>query len=914
MYRRQYLASITDRCLRRAWELHSIMNISLDDPIAHFVDQLRETYSHLYDITSSHGWWYFKPYQLRERPVQGWKLHLSATPAHALAMLEAVADLLIQQEIRWKVCVTIEQLIALLSVPSPLTQVGKFITIYPDTDNQAVELAALLHTRTSQFTGPIIPSDRRYIEGSQVYYRYGSFERRDFYDPETAVKTPYILTPDAKKVIDKRAPAHFSPAWATCPFPVFAVSQPSAQAGQGLFGRNLMVRGLLRQSAKGGVYAVSDGKSPLILKEARFSTNPDSFGRDARDRLTNEFNVLTQLSSLGIAPQPVELFDAERNRYLLMEHMPGQSLRAYIEQRNYLGDDHIEHLQFVCEAIIELVKQCHSAGVILRDLSPNNVLVTGKRCSLVDLENAHLVASSNAPFRAYTLSYVPHGSEKQERKTPAYDFYALGAVLFFILTGIDPFLSNEQDFAPCKEELLYTFLRDKRLLAMADCASRYLTWEQPTHEIVPADLVPQALTAKQVQVIHYEKEKPPFDQNMLLIDRDALLTNAVALADHLHHTATWQDEERLWQGSQQGEFFHPACFHTGTAGIAYYLCEIAQVTGDAKYYSYAAEIMDWTHTHYPFSASETPPGLYFGYGAVPWVLTMIADGLDQARYHEGAITLARQITSAPIPQLDITHGIAGIGLMHLEVYRRTGDKQQLEYARVLANRIAEQAEESKEGNTLWSLQGRHAWGFAHGAAGLAYYLLAMYTYGGDGDARYADLADRTGRSLIRVALPTAHERGLSWTKDASSDSSTAWTHWCNGASGVGTYLLDAARLLHNADFEDAAVRAANTVRFGHGFASCCQCHGLAGDGEYLLQAGRALARSDIEQDAHFIARKLYALRLHPDDLPGWAWPGEMDRSPAPDYMVGYCGIYSFLLRLFNKDLRRPLTVNWEMQL
>ena len=129
------------------------------DPIARLVSDLRRTASHQCTISLVDGWWVFHPLQSFESPRQGWKLHISAIPLHASHVLQAVASLLIEQAVHWKVCQNLKRLVELLSVPSSYVQVGKFITIYPRTEQQAIELAAQLHDLTTEYSGPIIPTD-----------------------------------------------------------------------------------------------------------------------------------------------------------------------------------------------------------------------------------------------------------------------------------------------------------------------------------------------------------------------------------------------------------------------------------------------------------------------------------------------------------------------------------------------------------------------------------------------------------------------------------------------------------------------------------------------------------------------------------------------------------------------------------
>src|SRR3972149_775696 len=53
-----------------------------------------------------------------------------------------------------------------------LTQLGKFITVYPDGADQAVRLASALGAATHGLRGPRPPGDRAFASGGIVSYRY----------------------------------------------------------------------------------------------------------------------------------------------------------------------------------------------------------------------------------------------------------------------------------------------------------------------------------------------------------------------------------------------------------------------------------------------------------------------------------------------------------------------------------------------------------------------------------------------------------------------------------------------------------------------------------------------------------------------------------------------------------------------
>jgi lantibiotic modifying enzyme len=391
----------------------------------------------------------------------------------------------------------------------------------------------------------------------------------------------------------------------------------------------------------------------------------------------------------------------------------------------------------------------------------------------------------------------------------------------------------------------------------------------------------------------------------LPFSREEIVQQAVSIAEYLYEQANWRQSEQLWSfASPRTTLFHPASFYGGATGIATYMCEVAHVTKDATYYRYAQTIMDWVLKHHPFVPGETPPGLYFGYAGVSWLLARLANALNDHFYLECAVTSASQLARTTPDRLDLTHGAAGLGLMHLELFRHTGDHTYLAYAQSLAHSLLEKVHIDEEGGVYWQEEQFSMWGLAHGSAGIAYFLLALYKLHPDPDLQ--KLLTRVNTTLLLAAVPTARGQGISWRKD-TTDITAPWTHWCHGAAGVGTYLLAAARTLQEPTLETAAIKAAQAVRLSSGMTSLCQCHGFSGDGEYLLQVSRAFNVPEITRAVYQLVRKLYTFRLTTEGVPTFVWNSEA-MHPDPDYMTGYCGIYGFLLRFCDETLPRPLSI------
>ena len=125
--------------------------------------------------------WRYSRWALPCDAEQGWKLHVSATILTAGSVLQTAAPLLAERGVLYKAPDSLSELEKLNSgVVYGYTQVGKFLTVYPRTDEEAVLLAAALDRVTRGMDAPPVPFDMKYRAGGCVYYRYGAFKPLDF--------------------------------------------------------------------------------------------------------------------------------------------------------------------------------------------------------------------------------------------------------------------------------------------------------------------------------------------------------------------------------------------------------------------------------------------------------------------------------------------------------------------------------------------------------------------------------------------------------------------------------------------------------------------------------------------------------------------------------------------------------------
>ncbi|NNF57921.1 MAG: serine/threonine protein kinase [Rhodothermaceae bacterium] len=166
--------------------------------------------------------------------------------------------------------------------------------------------------------------------------------------------------------------------------------------------------------------------------------------RTLSQRFATERRILARLQHPGIVRLLDVGTDGERRLYFAMDYVAGESLTAYAEAQNLSVTERLRLFLQVCEA----VHHAHQRLVVHRDLKPSNILVTPKgRVKLLDFGIARLVDDetegttllTETGLRPMTRSYAAPEQIRGEAATTATDVYALGVVLYELLTSHRPF-------------------------------------------------------------------------------------------------------------------------------------------------------------------------------------------------------------------------------------------------------------------------------------------------------------------------------------------------------------------------------------------------------------------------------------------------------------------------------------------
>jgi serine/threonine protein kinase len=151
-------------------------------------------------------------------------------------------------------------------------------------------------------------------------------------------------------------------------------------------------------------------------------------------------------------PGIVKTFDGEhRSRlYMVMEWVDGRGLRAILNEQAVQGERKlpIERAVKITLGICNALDYLHKHGVVHRDLKPENVMVDGEgHIKLIDFGSAmkedarRLTFAGSSPMLG-TPAYISPEQVKGHRGDQRSDIYAVGAMLYEMLTGGPPFTGS----------------------------------------------------------------------------------------------------------------------------------------------------------------------------------------------------------------------------------------------------------------------------------------------------------------------------------------------------------------------------------------------------------------------------------------------------------------------------------------
>lgn len=283
------------------------------------------------------------------------------------------------------------------------------------------------------------------------------------------------------------------------------------------------ILGLIGQGQFGKVYCASDRRTGQLvaLKELTHQRAPTN-------QFLQELWFIISLQHPNIAAC-LALEHIQNGRYLVMDYCEGGTLRHLLEQRHSL------RLQESLQLIIGVLKGLHYAhqrGIIHCDIKPENILLTlkpqGWHSKLSDFGIARHLPNSGSLSSAQKPSMFTGGSPAYmapERfyglYSPQSDLYAMGVVLFEILTGDRPFhgLPGELMWAQLNQRLQVPDFVSEALQVVLQKALEKLPARRYSTALEMAEALQQALVHPQIQsqadtIISWQTNQDNFEDDL----------------------------------------------------------------------------------------------------------------------------------------------------------------------------------------------------------------------------------------------------------------------------------------------------------------------------------------------------------------------------------------------------------------
>ncbi|AXH36215.1 Stk1 family PASTA domain-containing Ser/Thr kinase [Humibacter sp. BT305] len=170
-------------------------------------------------------------------------------------------------------------------------------------------------------------------------------------------------------------------------------------------------------------------------------------GHLADDEVFRERFVREARSAARLAhPNVVNVFDQGQDSdmaYLVMEYLPGMTLRDLLRERGRLG---IEQAVDVMDAVLGGLAAAHKAGIVHRDLKPENVLLADDgRIKIGDFGLARAASANTATGQALlgTIAYLSPELLTRGVADTRSDVYAAGIMFSEMLVGAQPFTGDQ---------------------------------------------------------------------------------------------------------------------------------------------------------------------------------------------------------------------------------------------------------------------------------------------------------------------------------------------------------------------------------------------------------------------------------------------------------------------------------------
>ncbi len=198
---------------------------------------------------------------------------------------------------------------------------------------------------------------------------------------------------------------------------------------------------LVRSLGGGGMSEVYLARDRLLSREVAVKVIRPELAAEERSlaRFRREARAAASLSHPGI----VAIHDVGVHQdapFIVMERVEGRTLGQVLHDEGRLSPDRVAEIG---SAVARALAAAHAAGIVHRDVKPGNIMLTESgQVKVLDFGIAHAARwtpLTEGPVIHGTAEYMSPEQIRGQGIDPRTDVYALGAVLYELLSGHPPF-------------------------------------------------------------------------------------------------------------------------------------------------------------------------------------------------------------------------------------------------------------------------------------------------------------------------------------------------------------------------------------------------------------------------------------------------------------------------------------------
>lgn len=274
------------------------------------------------------------------------------------------------------------------------------------------------------------------------------------------------------------------------------------------------------------------------------------------EKFYTEAEMVSQFNGNPNIVSVYDYFRANNTVYLVMEYLSGITLKNYVKRHGRLNDG---QALYIMDKIVAALSVTHSAGVLHRDISPDNIMICSDgKVKLIDFGAARQILTESSSNLTVVMKpgYTPIEQYTKKGRQGAWtDIYSLGVSIYYALTKVvvdDPYarMDNDEEFAENKYGINESIWAILKKCTMINATERYGSAIDLRKALKS---VSAPLTAEAIKLSDEDlKEEPEETESRAASDGDfpaTVLGDTVASGEEIEKFETSEEENEKFETS-----------------------------------------------------------------------------------------------------------------------------------------------------------------------------------------------------------------------------------------------------------------------------------------------------------------------------------------------------------------------------